>query len=477
MANTVNTKFLDEFGLAKLWEKINTGFSPRWSAYKPSSTQATQEASLVKLPFSSAGILEVDGTKYGEPIVMNIPAATKTAAGVMTAADKTKLDNMSSSIDTAITLTDVTIDGTALTKTDKKVNIGFDYDKDTNMLRLLDNNNANGPTALATVDIDDIIGDTFKSSFLRDAAVVDRKDGETEATGMYIRLVFIVNNNTDGTEGIREIGPFYIDVDDLIDTYTAGTGIKIDTAANTGVDGIKSSHKISLKPATASAIGGVKIHKDNSSYTLTAKTSPIGANTDAVADDLRYYGVEIDKNDKAFVYMPPETVTVVDPTTANTTQLALNGTFNTLSGLSVDVNQDSGDILITPAVQPYKLPDETDVTFEAPATAPTSAGGLSYGGNLTVITGFTTSGTSNHKIKPVTSTYTLPSRPVLSVNQKPTTGIAKAEIIADNSDSVCAVVTNIEVTGDTIKPTYSNLWVNVKSIENSVIEALTYVVA
>lgn len=478
MSNVTNKKFLDEVGLASLWEKINTGFSPRWSAYKPAATTATHEAAVVKLPFSSAGVLTVDGTKYGEPIVMDINPATKTTAGVMSAADKTKLDNMSGSISSAITLTDVAIEGTKLSKgTEKCVNIGFDYDSATNMLRLLDNNAENGPAAVATVDVDDIIGDTFKSSFLRDAAVVDRKDGETEATGMYIRLVFIINNNNDGTEGTREIGPFYIDIDDLVDTYTAGTGIKIDTAANTGVDGIKSSHKINLKTATTSAIGGVKIYKDNSTYTLTAKTSPIGANTDAVTDDLRYYGVEIDKNDKAFVYMPPETVVVNEPTAPAQQSIAHAGTFNAFTDLDVEVNQDSGDIILKPTLQTYKLPSETNISIGTPATACTPAGGLSHGGTLTVVTGFSVSGTAKHTITPVTSTYTLPSKTTITADAKPTTGITKAELIADNPDSVCGVVTNITMDGNKIKPTYSNLWVNVYSIENSVIEGLSYVTA
>lgn len=46
-----------------------------------------------------------NGIKYGEAQEgnpQNIPAATKTTAGVMTAADKTKLDNMEQSINTAV---------------------------------------------------------------------------------------------------------------------------------------------------------------------------------------------------------------------------------------------------------------------------------------------------------------------------------------------------------------------------------------
>ncbi len=79
---------------------------------------------------------------------------------------------------------------------------------------------------------------------------------------------------------------------------TQGTGI---TVSNSGTAITGSGERtISLNTATTEAIGGVKIAKDNTSYSVTANTSSLSSD---VSGD-KYYGVEIDKNDKAFVYVP-----------------------------------------------------------------------------------------------------------------------------------------------------------------------------
>ena len=93
----------------------------------------------------------------------------------------------------------------------------------------------------------------------------------------------------------------------LSETYTGtvtsvkliqGTGI---TVSNSGTAITGSGERtISLNTATTEAIGGIKIAKDNTGYSVTANTSSLSA--DASGD--KYYGVEIDKNDKAFVYVP-----------------------------------------------------------------------------------------------------------------------------------------------------------------------------
>ena len=82
-------------------------------------------------------------------------------------------------------------------------------------------------------------------------------------------------------------------------TLTQGDGI---TVSNSG-SAITSSgtRTISLNTATTDIIGGIKIAKDNSSYAVTANTSP-SISADVSGD--KYYAVEIDKNDKAYVYVP-----------------------------------------------------------------------------------------------------------------------------------------------------------------------------
>ena len=60
------------------------------------------------------------------------------------------------------------------------------------------------------------------------------------------------------------------------------------------------NYTYTLPTASTSAIGGIKIHKDNSSYSVTAGTSAISTNVTSGP----YYGVEIDSSNKAFVYVP-----------------------------------------------------------------------------------------------------------------------------------------------------------------------------
>ena len=81
-------------------------------------------------------------------------------------------------------------------------------------------------------------------------------------------------------------------------TLTSGTGI---TVSNSGSAITSSgSRTITLNTAATDTIGGIKIGKDNSSYAVTAATSSISADVTSG----KYYAVEIDKDDKAFVYVP-----------------------------------------------------------------------------------------------------------------------------------------------------------------------------
>lgn len=83
-----------------------------------------------------------------------------------------------------------------------------------------------------------------------------------------------------------------------VTSITPGTGL---TGTSSDV-AITTSGTINLKPATTSEIGGIKVAKDNASYAVATNTSP-----DITADVTtagKYYGVEIDKNDKAYVYVP-----------------------------------------------------------------------------------------------------------------------------------------------------------------------------
>ena len=81
-------------------------------------------------------------------------------------------------------------------------------------------------------------------------------------------------------------------------TLTSGTGITV-SSSGTAITG-SGSRTITLNTAKTDTIGGIKIGKDNSSYAVTTATSSISADITSG----KYYAVEIDKNDKAFVYVP-----------------------------------------------------------------------------------------------------------------------------------------------------------------------------
>lgn len=72
------------------------------------------------------------------------------------------------------------------------------------------------------------------------------------------------------------------------------------------------TYTYTLPEATTNALGGIKIAKDNTSYTVATNTSPtISANVTTAG---KYYGVEIDSTGKAYVYVPWEKGTNTDIT-------------------------------------------------------------------------------------------------------------------------------------------------------------------
>lgn len=90
---------------------------------------------------------------------------------------------------------------------------------------------------------------------------------------------------------------------------TAVTSPSVSSSTNSFIDtisqdeqGVIKATKKTLSAASSLTIGGIKIGKDNSSYTVATNTSPtITANVTTAG---KYYAVEIDRNDKAYVYVP-----------------------------------------------------------------------------------------------------------------------------------------------------------------------------
>ena len=466
-------KFLDESGLSSLWAQIRNGYAGKWKvinfdtmSYNPVGKADNNGAergditiqTLSTTPVQDAsGNWTVDDTKALQRII-SIPVATTSKPGLLSSDDKYRIDNLSTSTENAIDIKGVQIDGTDLKLSNKKVNFALSYDAATDNLSLIDKNNGN--VALSTVGI---LGDALKDAIISNAAIVDKDASNT--SGTFLKITFVVTDQ-DGNNTTRDV---YANVADLIDTYTAGTGISISTGSNTGVDGVASSKQISLKTATTSAIGGVKIRKDTTGYTVAATTTPtISANVTTG----RYRGVEIDKNDAAFVYCPPENVSIGSGTTPTATT-SHGGTFTAITSLSTNVDATTGDITISPATTTYTLPSETNISIDGSAGEEGKT--LSWGGTFSVFKDISCSGTSKHKITKSNTTFTMPAETTLSLGTAKT-GTA-ITLNPGTSSSKYTAVTNVEVSGHTVTLTKTDVSVDdPDSIPTATITALAYIV-
>ena len=462
-------KFLDESGLSSLWAQIRNGYAGKWKVvnfdtftYTPHKDTDGERGDIIIQTLSTTptkdanGNWTVDDTKALQRVV-SIPCVTTSLPGLMSANDKARLDQLETSTENAIDIKGVQIDGTDLTLTGKKVNFALSYDAATDNLSLIDKNNGN--VALSTVGI---LGDALKDAIISNAEIVDKNASNT--SGVFLKITFVVTDQ-DGKNTTRDV---YANVADLIDTYTAGTGITISTGSNTGVDGVASSKTITLKTATTSAIGGVKIRKDTTGYTVAATTTPtISANITTG----RYRGVEIDKNDAAFVYCPPENVSIGTGTTPSAST-SHGGTFTAVTALGANVDATTGDITISPTTTTYTLPSETNISIDGNAGETGKA--LTFGGTFSVFKDISCSGTSKHKITKSNTTFTMPSETTLSLGTAKT-GTA-ITLNPGTSSSKYTAVTNVEVTGHTVTLTKTDVTVDdPDSIPTATITALAYI--
>lgn len=80
--------------------------------------------------------------------------------------------------------------------------------------------------------------------------------------------------------------------------YKNGTGINVESDSTTDVT---NDYKVNLQTATTDVIGGIKISKDTTEYSVSGTLSP--NITKNVSSNANYRAVEIDNDDKAFVYI------------------------------------------------------------------------------------------------------------------------------------------------------------------------------
>lgn len=517
MAHQTNDvkQFLDKAGVEALWERIYNGFAPRWQSYKPSNTASTADdrkpadfintytsdhivngvkdgRKSLDVNFISAGaIADAEGNKYGRDLIVQIPEvkahSSATAGdgeyGVMSPDDKWKLDHVGTTAEDAVTIKGVKV-GDADESTDanvrkltisndKFVNWDLVYNDTNNTLDIVDLNSASN--VMTSVNVDDMLSDAIKKGFLTSVALVDKKDGETEQTGMYLKFIFTTGIGTDGASS--ESQTIYVDVKDLVDVYTAGDGITItntgmDEHGNTTIDKIQRTGIISLKPAATGQIGGIKVYKDNSdnlennpAYTVDARTSAISANV--TGTNHRYFGVEIDKDDKAFVNVPITNITINDTNPevkAATISPVTGGSFDIITDYNAVADQNSVDgWVITPTTATITVSKETD--WSTTGNVGEEGKELEFGDTFTVFKDIVADGTNGHGTVKSNTTFTLPTETELSLGD--------AEEGADNNITTTYAnvtetingIANVPVSHQSIAITTSA----VKSVDNHTI--------
>lgn len=479
-----HTKFLSEEGLEKLWTKIIEGFSPRWHAYKPSNQKTSSDKATtyttndtnncisadqnnVTINFSSAGVLKNGDSEYGNDIrlVLNHAVASTNgsggSAGLMSAADKEKIDSLNlddieNNIEVITTIKGEKVNGTELTLTDKFANWNLEYNAETNTLDIVDKNNSNA--VLTSVNVNDFIGEVFKDGFITDVSLVDKDDNNN--SGIFIKLVFVLTKTSASNENTDYTKTLYLNVADLIDTYTAGTGISLGESNNSGVDNTPTSTVINLKAATATEIGGIKVKSTDKTPSYQELTT----------EDDRYFSIEKDTNDFAFVNVPIcelEITGSADPNNPDTINVSEGGKIKYIS--QVERNSTSTKHSIDIVYDEIEIKKETDITVVDGTTVENS---LDKSGTFTAITGITPSGTNGHELKLDKTTFKFPK---LTIDTDVQDENIKKETITAYEDEF-RVLTDIsyDTDNDKIIKTYTDINIAIQSIPESTINGLAY---
>lgn len=421
---TLTKQYLDKEGLNALWRKIDGTFSPRSLAYRP--TVLGGDATSLTIQFKNAND---EQTNIVLPLVNSVDSM-KPHAGLMSPSDKDKLDSLDSTAENAVTLKNILVGGgdanaapvklivntkqTDISKDDyKAVAFGLSYDTDSDLLSIVDlntqvkDNNGNITTPATALSSVHILGDALKDAMIENVEVVN-SNGTND--GLFLKFTFKTINQQGDVSNTGNTRVVYVNIADLVDIYTGGTGISIDNNAssNAGADYTERSTVINLKTAATDEIGGIKVHKNNASVSVSALTSNTSGNIGGASH--RYLGVEIDKNGQAFVYNPIEVVNIANASTSTDTTNH-GGTFTAMTGLTKDVDLTTGNITLQPTVTTYTLPSETTLSKGTEAAA--TASKLEFGDKFTVVTDTTV---DNHTITDVNTEFELPVETVLSTS-------------------------------------------------------------
>ena len=335
MAIDATKKFLDYAGLSQFWGIITGKFATKDEAIKTISIGEGTAPQVTK-----DLIYE---TVNGAQTVVTLPSASTESSGLMSADHFKIIDDLKTNIDELAPFAGLKIDGSEVSLTGRRANIQLKYESygdaasgksayislidadypsvgewsETNETDYLANaqtipgrytavqkgtdikyykwsEESAGPVnsigeplhnlPISKIDVTELI----KTGLLKDADVVVNPAGQS--AGTYLKLVFNTSPDAD-TETTNTV---YINVTDLIEIYTAGEGITITDIANEGADDIATTGVIKVNAATDTTLGAIKL-----GYNEGAKT----------------YKVQLDSNNRAFVAVPWESVTVTSKTT------------------------------------------------------------------------------------------------------------------------------------------------------------------
>lgn len=408
--------YLDSAGLAALWTKIQTGFAPRWTAYRPSAPSTdgvppidyNMDVDTTKggINFVSAGVLTSGGTKYGSDIRVVVPAAVPSingaggTAGLLSSVDKEKIDNMGTTAEGLVTIKGIHVgknNGTALKIDNNKfAHFNFVYNETTKSLDITDRNNSDA--VLATVPLSHFTEDLAISSVISGADVLAELpagatlSGGTTKNPPYLALTFVltregVNAETGVNETYTETNTIYTSLADLVSTYTASTGLEVINLAGDDLnDDVHTTAAFRLKSAATGERGGVKVvevttgkAKSGTNYvktTGTTYTEPIKH----TEDTGRYFGLERNSEDVAFVNVPIGDITAADEINVGDQSIDVKESartntaqsFTVISGLTVTKDTDDQGHSISYKTKTIEVLPETPVTVTKSSTNDTA---------------------------------------------------------------------------------------------------------
>lgn len=407
--------YLDSAGLSALWTKIQTGFAPRWTAYKPgastnepatvhkineSGSSLSANETQIGINFSSAGVLTNGSTKYGTDITLLLPEATSATngsggtAGLLSAADKEKIVHMGNTAENAVTLKGIHVgkgNGTALNiDSSKFAHFNFVYNETTKSLDITDRNSSDA--VLATVPISHFTEDLAISSVISAADVLAELpagatlSGGTTQNPPYLALTFIltregVNAETGADETYTETNTIYTSLADLVSTYTASTGLEVINLAGDDLDDdVHTTAAFRLKSAATGERGGIKVVE----VTTGTGDYVAGSTGDKIRheapDKNRNFGIKRNSNDIAFVNVPIGDITTADEINVGDQSIDVKEgartnaaqSFTVISGLTVSKDTDDQGHSISYKTKTIEILPETPVTVTKSSTNDTA---------------------------------------------------------------------------------------------------------